>query len=259
MSWYYADAGRQIGPVDEPALDDLVRAGVVRDDTLVWREGMANWQPHGAARGPKPPAPMPAIPIGPDSSFCSECGRPFPAAQLVALGNANVCAQCKPIYLQRVREGGQAIGAVRYAGFWIRFVAYVIDLIILGFVQAIIMIPLAMLGVGSAVAISQGNIPNIGAIIAAYSVIILVSVAISITYEVYFISKKGATLGKMALGLKVIRPDNRPIPAGLAAGRYLSKIISGMIFYVGFMMAGWDEQKRSLHDRICDTRVIYVK
>ena len=63
----------------------------------------------------------------------------------------------------RVREGGQAIGAVRYAGFWIRFVAYVInDLIILGFVQAIIMIPLAMLGVGSALAISQGNIPNIG-------------------------------------------------------------------------------------------------
>ncbi len=56
MSWYYADAGRQVGPVEETALDDLVRAGVVRDDTLVWREGMANWQPHGSARGPKPAA-----------------------------------------------------------------------------------------------------------------------------------------------------------------------------------------------------------
>jgi uncharacterized RDD family membrane protein YckC len=259
MSWYYADSGRQIGPIEETALDDLVRAGVVRDDTLVWREGMANWQPHGAVRNPKPPEPMPAVPMGPDSSFCSECGRPFPSAQLVVLGNASVCAQCKPIYLQRVREGGQAIGAVRYAGFWIRFVAYVIDLIILGFVQAIIMIPLAMLGFGSAFSLSQGNIPNFGAIMAAYSVIILVSVAISITYEVYFISKKGATLGKMALGLKVLRSENRPISVGLAVGRYLSKIISGMIFYVGFMMAGWDEQKRALHDRICDTRVIYVK
>ena len=46
MKWYYAEGGKQIGPVDESALDDLVRQGVVRDDTLVWREGMAAWQPH---------------------------------------------------------------------------------------------------------------------------------------------------------------------------------------------------------------------
>ena len=50
MTWYYADAGRQVGPVEEAALDDLVRAGVVRDDTLVWRDGMPNWQT--ARRGP---------------------------------------------------------------------------------------------------------------------------------------------------------------------------------------------------------------
>jgi hypothetical protein len=35
MNWYYADGGRQAGPVDETALDELVRQGVVRDDTLV--------------------------------------------------------------------------------------------------------------------------------------------------------------------------------------------------------------------------------
>ena len=45
MKWYYAEGGKQIGPVEESALDDLVRQGVVRDDTLVWREGMAAW--HG--------------------------------------------------------------------------------------------------------------------------------------------------------------------------------------------------------------------
>src|SRR5579871_1166939 len=140
MSWYYADAGRQVGPVEEAALDELVRSGVVRDDTLVWREGMANWQPHSAVRGPKPAPPMPAVPmtpaaavpIGAGSSFCSECGRPFAAHQLVPIGGASVCAQCKPIYLQRMQEGGQAIGARRYAGFWIRFVAVLIDSVILG-------------------------------------------------------------------------------------------------------------------------------
>ena len=61
MTWYYADGGRQVGPVEESALDDLVKAGVVRDDTLVWRDGMPNWQPHAAVRGVKvEPQPMPA-------------------------------------------------------------------------------------------------------------------------------------------------------------------------------------------------------
>jgi len=104
-------------------LDELVRSGAVGDDTLVWREGMANWQPHGTARGVRPPPRMPDVPVGAPTSFCSECGRPFASSQLVAMGNASVCAQCKPIYLQRMREGGQAIGTRRYAGFWIRFVA----------------------------------------------------------------------------------------------------------------------------------------
>jgi uncharacterized RDD family membrane protein YckC len=262
MSWYYSDAGRQVGPIEEAALDDLVRQGAVRDDTLVWREGMANWQPHGAVRGPKP-APMPAVPIGADSSFCSECGRPFPTNQLVALGNANVCAQCKPIYLQRMREGGQAIATRRYAGFWIRFVAVIIDSVILNVAMLIITIPLGLMGAGIGAGqveqLNRGDFAGIGALIALYGVFILVVVALGISYEVYFISTRGATLGKMAVGIKVIRADGGKVTLGLAFGRYFARIISGMILYIGFMMAGFDEQKRSLHDRICDTRVIYVK
>src|SRR5277367_5351402 len=145
MAWFYADGGRQVGPVEEAALDDLVRAGVVRDDTLVWRDGMPNWQPHGAVRGVRVAAPpMAAVPIAVESGFCSECGRPFPMNQMVMIGNAAVCAQCKPVYLQRIQEGGQPIGVRRYAGFWIRFAARVIDTIILGIVGAIINIPLQM-------------------------------------------------------------------------------------------------------------------
>jgi uncharacterized RDD family membrane protein YckC len=87
----------------------------------------------------------------------------------------------------------------------------------------------------------------------------LISFALTIAYEVYFISTRGATLGKMALGLKVIRPDNGPISVGLALGRYLSKILSALILYIGFIMAGFDDEKRALHDRICETRVIYAK
>ena len=147
MSWYYADNGRQVGPIEESALDDLVKAGIVRDDTLVWQEGMANWQAHGTVRAPRPqqPAvPLPAVPLAADSGFCSECGRPFPIHELLNLGTASVCAQCKPIYLQRVREGGQAIGARRYAGFWIRFVAVVIDAILIGVVNLLVTMPLRL-------------------------------------------------------------------------------------------------------------------
>jgi uncharacterized RDD family membrane protein YckC len=261
MSWYYADAGRQIGPVEEPALDDLVRAGVVRDDTLIWREGMANWQPHGAVRGPKPAAPMPAVPVAAaNTGFCSECGQPFAVNQLVAIGNANVCAQCKPLYLQRAREGGQAIGARRYAGFWIRFVALLIDGVILGIVEAIINIPLTMLmGAGAAGMATNGSAAGLGAILAAQGLIILINFAIGISYEVYFISSRGATLGKMALGLKVIRVDGGPISVGLAVGRYLAKLLSAFILGIGFIIAGFDDEKRALEDRLCDTRVIYTR
>src|SRR6266496_1905513 len=44
MNWYYAEAGQQRGPVSDAELSGLVQAGTVRDDTLVWREGMADWQ-----------------------------------------------------------------------------------------------------------------------------------------------------------------------------------------------------------------------
>jgi uncharacterized RDD family membrane protein YckC len=260
MSWYYADAGRQVGPVEELALDDLVRAGVVRDDTLVWREGMANWQPHGAVRGPKPPAPMPAVPIGADSSFCSECGRPFPTNQLVAIGNANVCAQCKPVYLQRMREGGQAIGARRYAGFWIRFVAIIIDGVILAIINYIIRLPLvAILGASAMSGAGLGSGAGVGAVLAVTGLLALISIAVGIAYEVYFLSTRGATPGKMVLGLKVIRADGGPISVGLALGRYLARLLSGFTLLIGFIIAGFDSEKRALHDRICDTRVIYVK
>lgn len=257
MTWYYADAGRQVGPIEENALDDLVRAGVVRDDTLVWRDGMPNWQPHGTARGVRPPAPMPAVPIAAGTGFCSECGRPFPLNQLVMIGNASVCAQCKPVYLQRVREGGQAIGALRYAGFWIRFVAYVIDTVILGVLFSVITIPLGiLLGGGAALSDPTRLGPLMFGLVGIY---VLASFLVTFAYQIYFVSKRGATPGKLILGLKIIHPDGSMLTGAQAAGRFLAYIVSGIILYIGFIMIGFDPEKRALHDRICETRVIYAK
>ena len=60
MDWYYGEAGKQIGPIDEASFDALVGAGIVRDDTLVWRPGLPAWQKYQTLR-PAPPLPPPLI------------------------------------------------------------------------------------------------------------------------------------------------------------------------------------------------------
>jgi uncharacterized RDD family membrane protein YckC len=272
MKWFYAEGGKQIGPVEESALDDLVRQGVVRDDTLVWREGMAAWQRHSAVRGssamgasPGPAAPpLTASPTASsDTRYCSECGRAVPASQLTTFGDVSVCTQCQPAYSQRLRGTSQGAGR-HFGGFWMRFLAVIIDAIIVGVVSAIIRIPLG-LAIGG-VGLSLGRNPDPSQVMAALPAIMslaglsfLIQMAISLAYEVYFLTTKGATPGKMALGLKVIRADGGPISVGLAVGRYFAKYLSFFTFCIGFIIAGFDAEKRSLHDHICGTRVIYAR
>lgn len=265
MKWYYADAGRQVGPVEDAQLDDLVRSGAVRDDTLVWREGMASWQPHSAARGPVKPLPIPAaVPMAAETRFCSECGRPYPAHEMVSIGSATICAQCKPLYMQRMREGGQAVGVRRYGGFWIRFVALVIDAIILAVVGGIIGLPLRLLlGVG-AVSVARSQDPSqalamLPAMMGAIGLSLMINLVVGVCYDIWFVHNKGGTIGKLALGLQIINLDGSRLSYGQALGRYFAKILSAIILYIGFIMAGLDPEKRALHDRICNTLVIYSR
>ncbi len=69
-------------------------------------------------------------------------------------------------------------------------------------------------------------------------------------------SPQQATLGKMALGLKVTDLRGEPISFGKATGRYFGKFVSELILYVGFMMAGWTEKKQALHDIMAGTLVV---
>jgi hypothetical protein len=67
MTWYYALGNERQGPVDDAELDRLIASGTVTSDTLVWRAGMADWQPLSQAR-PRvapPPAPVPPGPVTP--------------------------------------------------------------------------------------------------------------------------------------------------------------------------------------------------
>jgi uncharacterized RDD family membrane protein YckC len=87
----------------------------------------------------------------------------------------------------------------------------------------------------------------------------LAGMVIGCAYETFFLVRYAATPGKMALGLKVVRPDGSKLDTGRAVGRYFSKLLSAMILYIGYIMAGFDSQKRALHDIICDTRVVKTR
>jgi uncharacterized RDD family membrane protein YckC len=77
-----------------------------------------------------------------------------------------------------------------------------------------------------------------------------------VTYSWFFLKRYAATPGKMALGIKIVRSDGSPLSTGRILGRYFSEMLSTMILMIGYIMAGFDDERRALHDRICDTRVI---
>ena len=154
----------------------------------------------------------------------------------------------------------------RFGGFWIRFLAIIIDAIILWVATLIVRIPLGLLGLGGLGLAGLGRnadpaqaLAALPAIMSLIGLSIFIQFALSLAYEVYFLSTRGATPGKMVLGLKVIRADGGPISAGLAVGRYFGKMLSGMILWIGFIIAGFDSEKRALHDHICGTRVVYTR
>jgi uncharacterized membrane protein len=108
MNWYYVEAGGQAGPVDDAGLKALVVSGKVRPETLVWREGMANWQAYRevqpAASGAPPTLTAAGSAAGAEA-VCAECGGMFPLNDTIKIGDARVCANCKPVFVQKLREG----------------------------------------------------------------------------------------------------------------------------------------------------------
>jgi uncharacterized RDD family membrane protein YckC len=195
-------------------------------------------------------------------SFCSECGRPTPPDQLARFGDRLVCPYCKEQYAQKLREGVAPAYAVSYAGFWIRVVAYLIDLVILLVVQSIVNFAIfgsMMATVNPTVVPGQNPFEVMGPMFARLGMSMLTNTAITAAYFTFFVGALAASPGKLALGLKIVRPDGTAVGYGRALGRYLAGILSGLILAIGYIMVGFDSEKRGLHDMICDTRVIKTR
>jgi len=196
-------------------------------------------------------------------SFCSECGRPASPDEMVRFGDRLICPYCKDAYAQKLREGVATAGFVQYGGFWLRFLAVIIDGIItavpVGIIQALLFGTLGFSFAQNAPgpnAAPEEVFRLMGPMFAAIGFSAFIAMIISCTYETFFLVKFAATPGKMAVGVKVLRPDGSKLGVGRAIGRHFAKMLSAIILYIGYIMAGFDSQKRALHDMICDTRVI---
>ncbi|MGV3538706.1 MAG: RDD family protein [Rufibacter sp.] len=141
-----------------------------------------------------------------------------------------------------------------YAGFWIRFAAVIID----GFVLAIPSWILTVIFAGSLAFTEMDNLEaNPFAIIAAMSTFFMAATAMSILYKAIMESSSWqATLGKKALDLKVTDEYGQRISFVRSLGRSIATYISGMIMYIGYIMAAFTSRKQALHDKIAGTLVV---
>jgi uncharacterized RDD family membrane protein YckC len=136
------------------------------------------------------------------------------------------------------------MGGPVYGGFWLRFVAYIIDSVILNIVVFII-----------SFAVGLGMGPTGGE--SAQVVASVIGIGLAWLYFAFQESSEaGATLGKRALGLRVLTGDGQRISFGRATGRFFAKFLSALILLIGYIMAAFTERKRALHDMIADTVVV---
>jgi len=133
---------------------------------------------------------------------------------------------------------------LRYAGFGVRVGAYFIDAFVLTAAIAVVVL------------ISGGLVEATGST-SSYALGIVAVLLVFLYFPIMESSSNQATLGKMAVGIKVGKAHGEQLSFANALGRYLGKIISGAILYIGYIMIAFDEKKQGLHDKIADTYVFY--
>ena len=196
-----------------------------------------------------------------DAAFCASCGNPVVRGAVAATAGVPVPANVGVAGFSTTRS-------VTFAGFWLRFVAHLIDGLILSVGVFAVVVPLLFL---TGLAATLGSLPHrlegmegqpnpalIGAIFSLIFTFVVVGVLLQWLYFAYLESgEKQATWGKQALGLYVTDGAAERISFGRASGRFFAKFISHMIpLGIGFIMAGFTERKQALHDMIAGCLVL---
>lgn len=175
--------------------------------------------------------------------YCPNCGVRLETPQRYC---SNCGAELPPTELSGTITG--EVVTYGHAGFWLRLLAWLIDSIILGVAYFLISIPFAL---GSAFAFRDPFEFIVGPFLIWFMGIIINW----LYYSIMESSSKQGTLGKMILGIVVTDMSGNRVSFGRATGRHFAKIISAIIFYIGFLMIAFTEKKQGLHDIIAETLV----
>jgi len=234
------------GPFTRSEVADKLTRGEYTLESLAFIEGLSQWTPlrEVLAKVDAVSAPQPAPFVSAPAATAS------PTAFAVSPA---VSAPITPAYSYAATM--QPPEHLVYAGFWLRFVAYIIDTILLNIV-ALCFGAIVGFVAGLLISLVDRDALQSGIFVLQCIVVVIVLVLVWLYFAMMESSVYQATLGKMALGLQVTDRQGNRIGFARASGRFFGKIVSGMILLIGYMMAGWTERKQALHDMLADTLVV---
>jgi len=148
-----------------------------------------------------------------------------------------------------------------YGGFWRRMMAFFIDKIILFFTSMFILfIGVLALSIRFLSHYREFLPERLAEVTVTFVFLYLLMTAfISMLYFTYFHGTTGQTFGKKIFGLQVVQSTGEKMTLGVGFLRWVGYIISGIVFYLGFIWIAFDGKKQGWHDKIADTVVIRVK
>ena len=183
-----------------------------------------------------------------DAAFCLACGQAFSTA----------AAPARLLSAQAVA----AAPRVDYGGFWLRFLAYLIDgaVIVVGiFVVAIPLVFLTGLGTLVSQVHPEEDFNDAGFWLIMAVIFLLATVGLAVTWLYHALMESSewqATVGKKVLDLVVTDMAGRRVSFWRATGRHFAKIVSNVIYPFGHIMAGFTDQKQALHDMIAGCLIL---
>ncbi|HEX8799836.1 MAG TPA: RDD family protein [Terriglobales bacterium] len=193
-----------------------------------------------------------------DAVFCQSCGTPVTRAAAVLVPSGGTVSPHAGV--------GAIVYAsnVTFAGFWLRFVAYLLDSVIIGFAVMVLFVPFFFLMGGVAMLETlprHAERVDPAQFMAFLSLIVSLAAIAAVAKWLYFAylesGEKQATWGKQALGIYVTDLAGQRVTFGRATGRFLARMVSGLIpLGIGFIMAGFTERGQALHDMIASTLVL---
>jgi len=200
------------------------------------------------------------------AAFCSNCGQGFPVAVAARapILSASVAAPMEGgAAAIPAHAGYAAVPRVEYAGFWLRFLAFLIDNVVMGIAFVLILIPLIFLtGLGGFIGTihPDEDFNDVGIFMLIGLIFLAATVSLVFTWLYHALMESSewqATVGKKVLGLVVTDMAGQRVSFWRATARHFAKIITNMVpAFIGYIMAGFTEKKQALHDMLAGCLVL---